>query len=342
VGRILVTGGAGYIGSHVSLELLAGGHEVAVLDNLANSSVEAVARVARIAERPLAFYEIDIRDRAAVQDLFEAEPLDAVVHCAGLKAVGESVAEPLAYYDTNVAGAVVLLGVMVDHGVRRIVFSSSCTVQGEPEVVPVTEDQPRRPVSPYGRTKAIVEEMIEDLVAADPTWRALLLRYFNPVGAHPSGRIGEDPVGVPNNLMPYVMQVAGGLRSHVRVFGDDYPTSDGTGVRDYVHVVDLALGHVAAIDALERLEGCRAVNLGTGRGSSVLEVLAAASRAVGRELPYRIEARRPGDTATVYADPTLAAELLGWRASRDLDAMCADHWAWQRANPRGYEPAFSS
>ena len=333
---VLVTGGAGYIGSHTCVELLAAGHDVVVADNLSNSSPIALDRVQELAGRPLTFHRVDLVDAGAVTGLFDAGPVDAVVHFAGLKAVGESVAEPLRYYLNNVVGTVNLVRAMGAHGVRRLVFSSSCTVGGDPERVPVTEDCPRRPNNPYGRTKAMIEEILEDVAAAEEGWHTALLRYFNPVGAHASGRIGEDPTGVPNNLMPYVTQVAVGRRAYVPVFGDDYPTPDGTGVRDYVHVVDLAAGHVRALDALDRIDGCRAVNLGTGRGHSVLEVIRAASDAVGRELPYRVVPRRPGDIACTYADPTLAADLFGWRAERDLAEMCRDHWAWQRDNPAGY------
>jgi UDP-glucose 4-epimerase len=258
------------------------------------------------------------------------------VHFAGLKAVGESVAQPLRYYDNNMAGTVTLLKVMAAHGVRDLVFSSSCTVYGDPDEVPVTETAPRSATNPYGRTKLMIEEMLEDVTAAEPGWRVVLLRYFNPVGAHPSGRIGEDPEGIPNNLMPFVMQVAAGKRDSVGVFGDDYPTPDGTGVRDYIHVVDLAAGHLAALEALPRLGACTPVNLGTGQGSSVLEVIAAASKAVGRDVPYEVVDRRPGDVAATWADPSHARDLLGWEATRSLDDMCADHWRWQQANPDGY------
>ena len=340
---VLVTGGAGYIGSHTCLELLVAGHRVVVIDNLSNSSPEAIARVAELAgpgAPEITLVDADLRDAAAVHDVVRTSGAGAVVHFAGLKAVGESVGKPLDYYDNNFVGTLNLLRAMDAHGVGRLVFSSSCTVYGEPEELPLTERAARWAYSPYGRTKLFIEEMIQDLVAARPGWRAILLRYFNPVGAHPSGRIGEDPEGIPNNLMPFVMQVAVGRLPEIKVFGADYDTPDGTGVRDYVHVMDLASGHLAALAALDVIEGCRAVNLGTGRGSSVLEVIAAASRAVGRDLPYQVVARRPGDVPCVYADPTLAAELLGWRATRSLDDLCRDHWAWQQANPHGYrQPA---
>jgi UDP-glucose 4-epimerase len=334
--NVLVTGGAGYIGSHSCVELLAAGHQVVVVDNLDNSSVVAIDRVRELAGGALAFHEVDIRDATALDRVFSGAAIDAVVHFAGLKAVGESVAEPLRYYDNNVGGTNTLLRVMGEHGVHRIVFSSSATVYGAPDVVPIREDAPVGPINPYGRTKLFVEEILRDVTATAPAWRAILLRYFNPVGAHPSGRLGEDPHGIPNNLMPFVMQVAAGRLPEVQVFGDDYPTPDGTGVRDYVHVVDLARGHVDALRALDTIEGCRAINLGTGHGYSVLEVLAAANEAVGRELPYRVTTRRPGDAATVYADPSLAAEVLGWRAERTLTEMARDHWNWQRSNPNGY------
>jgi UDP-glucose 4-epimerase len=336
---ILVTGGAGYVGSHCCVELLDAGYEVIIIDNLCNSSPEAVERVVELGGPAVEFLQVDLRDHAAIDDIFAEHRVDAVMHFAGLKAVGESVTDPLGYFDNNVGGTIGLLKAMVGHGVRRMVFSSSCTVYGEPERVPVTEDCPRRAVNPYGRTKLMIEEMLEDLADADNGWHMLVLRYFNPAGAHPSGRIGEDPIGTPNNLMPFVMQVAVGRHEYVKVFGGDYPTLDGTGVRDYIHVVDLAAGHVAALEALNRVAGCRAVNLGTGQGSSVLEVIAAASHAVGREIPYQLTKRRRGDAPEIYADPSLAARLLGWRAERDLGAMCRDHWNWQRQNPYGYRPA---
>lgn len=333
---VLVTGGAGYIGSHTCVELVGAGLPVVVIDNLSNSSPVAIERVRELAGGDLTFLPADLTDPPAVDDVFRRHRIEAVVHFAGLKAVGESVAEPLRYYDNNVVGTFNLVRAMRAHGVRKMVFSSSCTVYGDPERVPLTEDCARRTTNPYGRTKLVIEHMLEDVVAAEGGWHVALLRYFNPVGAHPSGRIGEQPVGIPTNLMPYVMQVAVGHQPAVRVWGDDYPTPDGTGVRDYVHVVDLAVGHLRALDVLDGIDGCRAVNLGTGRGYSVLEVIQAASKAVGRDLPYRILPRRPGDIACTYANPTLAAELLGWRAERDLDQMCLDHWNWQHRNPDGY------
>ncbi|REJ73385.1 MAG: UDP-glucose 4-epimerase GalE [Acidobacteria bacterium] len=336
MGTILVTGGAGFIGSHTCVELLAGGHQVVVLDNLCNSSARALERVEELSGRPLAFVRGDLRDRALLDGLLRDHPVDAVVHFAGLKAVGESTEIPLAYYSNNVHGTLVLLEAMRQAGCRRIVFSSSCTVYGDPDHPPLDENAPLGAANPYGRTKLVIEEMLRDVAAAEPGWQIALLRYFNPVGAHPSGQIGEDPLGVPNNLMPYLMQVAVGRRERLRVFGDDYPTPDGTGVRDYIHVVDLARGHLAALEGLERIEGWRAFNLGTGRGHSVLEVVAAASRAVGRQLPYEIAPRRSGDAAAIWADATRAERELGWRAERSLDEMCADSWRWQSQNPNGF------
>jgi UDP-glucose 4-epimerase len=336
-GTVLLTGGAGYIGSHTAVELLSAGYDVVIVDNLDNSGPVAVERVRELAPTgELAFHEVDLLDEGRLDAVFADHPIDAVIHFAGLKAVGESVAEPWRYHEVNVGGAISLVKVMRRHDVRDLVFSSSCTVYGEPDRVPITEAAPLRAMSPYGGTKLYIEQMLREVAAAEDGWRTVLLRYFNPVGAHPSGRIGEDPRGVPNNLLPFVMQVAVGRRAVVRVFGDDYPTPDGTGVRDYIHVVDLAVGHVAALAALDRIDGCRAVNLGTGAGASVLEVLAAASRAVGHDIPYEIHPRRPGDVTAAWADPSLAHELLGWRSDRGLDVICADAWRWQSANPEGY------
>jgi UDP-glucose 4-epimerase len=335
---VLVTGGAGYIGSHTCVTLLEAGGRVIVIDNLDNSSAVALDRVRELvpdAAGGLEFVEGDIRDPADLDRAFSAGGVGSVIHFAGLKAVGESVEEPLRYYEHNVAGTVQLLRAMERHDVHDLVFSSSCTVYGEPTTVPITEDTALGATSPYGRTKFHIEEMLRD-VAATGDWRMVLLRYFNPVGAHPSGRIGEDPIGIPNNLMPYIMQVAVGRRDHLTVFGDDYPTPDGTAVRDYLHVVDLAEGHLAALDRIDHVEGAVAVNLGTGIGSSVLEVVHAAAEATGREIPYEIGPRRAGDVVAAWADATRAATLLDWRASRTLDDMCADHWRWQLANPDGY------
>jgi UDP-glucose 4-epimerase len=335
-GTVLVTGGAGYIGSHTCVALLRAGWAVVVLDNLSNSSPVALDRVRQLATGDITFHQGDLRDAAALDRVLSERPIDAVVHFGGLKAVGESTENPLTYYSNNVVGTVELLESMRRHDVRDIVFSSSCTVYGEPETLPITEASPLGAMSPYGRTKLFIEELLRDVVASEPGWRAFLLRYFNPVGAHPSGIIGEDPVGRPNNLMPFVMQVAVGRRDKLTVFGNDYPTADGTCIRDYVHVEDIAEGHVAALEALDRIEGAEAVNLGTGTGSSVLEVLAAASAAVGRDLPYEIGPRRPGDIAATWADVSHAEALLGWRATRTLADMCADHWRWQSTNPSGY------
>jgi UDP-glucose 4-epimerase len=335
-GVALVTGGAGYIGSHTCVELLAAGWSVVVVDNFSNSSPVAIERVKELAAGDIRVESVDIRDQAGMDKVFDAHPIDAVVHFAGLKAVGESVEQPRRYYENNVEGTLTLVRAMERAGVRDLVFSSSCTVYGEPERIPVTEDCPLSATNPYGRTKLIVEDMLRDISRAEPEWRFVLLRYFNPVGAHPSGRIGEDPTGIPNNLMPYVMQVAVGRHPRVRVFGNDYSTRDGTGIRDYIHVVDLAQGHLAALNRLEGLSGCTEVNLGTGSGHTVLEVIQAASAAVGREIPYEIVDRRAGDIAATWADPTHARELLRWEATRTLSDMCTDAWRWQSNNPNGY------
>lgn len=337
--KILVTGGAGYIGSHTCIELLGAGHDIVVIDNLDNSSEEAVGRVQEIAGRELTFRRLDLVDRPAVDDLFEQHAFDSVVHFAGLKAVGESNEIPLRYYENNLIGTLNLLRVMDSNEVRDLVFSSSATVYGDPETVPIIEDAQLGATNPYGRTKLFIEEICRDVAAAPtdgPPWRIVLLRYFNPVGAHPSGRIGEDPTGIPNNLMPFIMQVAVGRRDKLRVFGNDYRTPDGTGVRDYIHVVDLAQGHLAALEALQDVEGCVAVNLGTGRGYSVLEMIAAASEATGKDIPFEIAPRRAGDASTVYADPSRALDLLGWKASRGLEEICADSWRWQSSHPKGF------
>jgi UDP-glucose 4-epimerase len=335
----LVTGGAGYIGSHTCVVLLEAGWRVVVLDNFENSSPVALERVAELvpaaAER-LEVVEGDLRDADDLDRAFGHGGVAAVVHFAGLKAVGESVELPLRYYEHNVGGTMQLLRAMERHDVHDLVFSSSCTVYGEPETVPITEAAPLRASSPYGRTKLHIEEMLRDVATSDPAWRFVLLRYFNPVGAHPSGLIGEDPVGIPNNLMPYVMQVAVRRRDHLTVHGGDYPTPDGTAIRDYLHVVDLAEGHLAALEHLDDIEGAVPVNLGTGTGSSVLDVVRAANAAVGRDLPYEVGPRRAGDVVAVWADPGLAESLLGWRATRTLPEMCADHWRWQVDNPDGY------
>ena len=333
---ILVTGGAGYIGTHTCVELLGAGYDVVVVDNLLNSDAEALRRVRAIAGRDLAFHAVDLLDKAGIERVFAAHRIDAVIHFAGLKAVGESVQQPLRYYHNNLTGTLHLLQVMSDRGVKRLVFSSSATVYGDPKSVPIREDFPLGATNPYGSTKQMIEDMCRDLAKADAGWRIALLRYFNPIGAHPSGRIGEDPVGIPNNLMPFLLQVAVGKRPKLSVYGNDWPTKDGTGVRDYIHVVDLALGHLAAVRKLDSLTGCVAYNLGTGQGISVLDLVTALGKAVGRDLPYEIVARRPGDIGVCYADPAFAARELGWRATRGLDEMCADGWRWQQGNPDGY------
>lgn len=337
---ILVTGGAGYIGSHTVLALLQAGYEVVVLDNLCNSSAESLKRVAQLAGRVPAFVEGDIRDRAVLDRLFAEHAVDAVLHFAGLKAVGESVAQPLRYYDNNVHGSQVLLQACADAGVFNLVFSSSATVYGEPAQMPISEACPvGQPTNPYGRSKLMVEDMLRDVAASDPRWRIAILRYFNPVGAHESGLIGEDPNGIPNNLLPFIAQVAVGKLPELAVFGNDYPTPDGTGVRDYIHVVDLAEGHLCALRALEALQsrtGAHVWNLGTGQGYSVLEMVRAFEAASGKPVPYRVAPRRPGDIATCYADPAKAERELGWKARRGLDEMMRDAWRWQSMNPDGY------
>jgi len=334
--RVMVTGGAGYIGSHTCVEMLAAGMEVVVVDNLSNSKEEALRRVREITGRPLAFIQADLRDRAALDAVFRSGSFDAVVHFAGLKAVGESVEIPLAYYENNVGGTISLCEAMAAAGVKNLVFSSSATVYGDPATVPIREGFPLSATNPYGRSKLFIEEILRDLHVSDTDWNIALLRYFNPVGAHPSGRIGEDPNGIPNNLMPYVAQVAVGQLPRLRVFGNDYPTPDGTGVRDYIHVVDLARGHLAALRRLEQGPGVVVYNLGTGRGYSVLEMVAAFERASGRPVPYEIVARRAGDIAICYADPALARSELRWQADFGIDEMVRDAWRWQSENPHGF------
>ena len=336
---ILLTGATGYIASHTWLALGAAGFEVVGLDNYCNSSPEVLRRLAALGADTSRFVEADVTDRAALDALFRRWPIDAVVHFAALKAVGESVARPLAYYRNNIGGLVCLAEAMQSAGCGRFVFSSSATVYGQPETLPIPESAPLASTSPYGATKLFSEAILRDCERADPAWRSALLRYFNPVGAHPGGTIGEDPRGTPNNLMPYVTQVAGGKRTALDVFGDDYDTPDGTGVRDYLHVMDLADGHVAALKHLLGGGDSITVNLGTGRGVSVLELVAAFERASGRPVPHRIAPRRPGDIAACYADPSLAERLLGWKATRSLDDMCADSWRWQSANPDGFGSA---
>lgn len=335
--RVLVTGGAGYIGSHTCVELLEAGYGVVVLDNLANSSAESVNRVQEITGKKMVLHKVDLLDRQAVATVFEEEPIDAVIHFAGLKAVGESVEMPLNYYQNNVSGTLVLMEVMKDYGVKDLVFSSSACVYGDPQTVPITEEFPLQPTNPYGQTKVMIEQILKDLHVADPSHNMVLLRYFNPVGAHPSGRIGEDPLGIPNNLVPYIAQVAGGKLAELSVYGNDYPTDDGTGVRDYIHVMDLAGGHVKALEKLAEKPGVVIYNLGTGRGNSVLEMVGAFEKASGKKVPYKIVGRRPGDIACCYADPTRAERELSWKAARDIDEMCSDTWRWQSGNPNGYE-----
>ncbi len=334
--RVLVCGGAGYIGSHTCVVLAERGHEVVIADNFCNSSPVALARLEQLTGRAPDARNVDVRDAAALAALFAERRFDAVIHFAALKAVGESCEQPLAYFDNNISGTISLLRAMREAGVGRLVFSSSATVYGEPQAVPIDEDAPLSSTNPYGRTKLVMEQLIGDVCAADPGLQAISLRYFNPVGAHPSGLIGEAPSGVPNNLMPYICQVAAGKRERLQIFGGDWPTVDGTGVRDYIHVMDLARAHAHALEALEGVRGHLPLNLGVGRGISVLQLLRAFETASGREIPYRIVDRRTGDVAEVYADPVRAERLLGWRAELDVDAMCRDAWRWQSANPDGY------
>ena len=337
---ILITGGCGYIGSHTCIEMLKAGYDIVVIDNYYNAKPEALKRVKELSGKDFPFYECDIRDAAGLRKVFAAHPIDAVIHFAGLKAVGESVQKPLMYYENNVAGTVTLCEVMAEAGCKRIVFSSSATVYGMNNPSPLKETMPTGAVTnPYGRTKHMIEGILTDLCTSDPEWTAVLLRYFNPIGAHESGRIGEDPNGIPNNLMPYITQVAIGKLPQLSVFGDDYDTPDGTGVRDYIHVVDLARGHVCAIRKLETNCGLFICNLGTGKGYSVLDVIHAFEKACGKKLPYVIEARRPGDIAECYADPSKAKRELGWVAEYGIEEMCADSWNWQKKNPDGYHTA---
>ncbi|MCX8115803.1 MAG: UDP-glucose 4-epimerase GalE [Burkholderiaceae bacterium] len=333
---LLITGGAGYIGSHTIVELLQAGHEVVCIDNYVNSSPEALRRVEQIAGRRVTQVEGDVRDTATLDRIFAEHRIDGVIHFAALKAVGESVARPLAYYDNNVGGALALLAAMDRAAVRRMVFSSSATVYGVPRELPLREDAPLAATNPYGQSKLIVEQVLRDVAAADARWSIVSLRYFNPIGAHPSGLIGEDPHDIPNNLFPFITQVAAGKRERLNVFGKDWPTADGTGVRDYLHVVDLAAGHLRAFEYARTRTGCIEINLGTGRGTSVLELVQAFEQATGRRVPYAIAPRRPGDIAACWADPSRAHELLGWRAERSIAQACADGWRWQHNNPNGY------
>lgn len=335
--KILVTGGAGYIGSHTCVELLNAGYDVVIVDNLYNSNSKAVDRIEQITGKEVTFYEKDIRDKEAMHEIFSLEKPKCVIHFAGLKAVGESVQKPLEYYENNINGTLVMLDAMRKNGCKNIIFSSSATVYGDPAFVPITEECPKGKITnPYGRTKSMLEEILMDLNVSDPEWNVILLRYFNPIGAHKSGLIGEDPKGIPNNLLPYVAQVAIGKLPCLGVFGNDYDTPDGTGVRDYIHVVDLAVGHVKAIDKIKEDPGVKIYNLGTGKGYSVLDIVKAYSKACGHDIPYEIKPRRAGDIATCYADASLAKKELGWEADYGIDEMCADSWKWQSMNPGGY------
>ena len=334
--QILLTGGAGYIGSHTTIELLEAGYEVVIADNLSNSNPEVLNRIKTISGKDVKFYEVDILDRDGMRKVFSENDIKAVIHFAGLKAVGESVSEPLKYYENNISGTVVLTEVMNEFGCKNIVFSSSATVYGVAEEMPLTEDMPLGAINPYGRTKLFIEYILKDICHADKDWAAAVLRYFNPIGAHESGLIGEDPKGIPNNLMPYIAQVAVGRLEKLNVFGDDYPTVDGTGVRDYIHVVDLAKGHVKAVEWVLNHKGCEPVNLGTGKGTSVLELVKAFEKASGVNVPYVVAPRRAGDPAEVYADASKAKEVFGWEAKFDIERMCADNWRWQSNNPNGY------
>jgi len=334
--KILITGGAGYIGSHTCILLVEAGYEIVIFDNFCNASKESIGRVEKIVDQKIEVIEGDIRKREDLHKAFTMHKIDAVVHFAGLKAVGESVEQPLKYYDNNVNGTIVLCEVMAEHGCKSIVFSSSATVYGDPHTTPIKEDFPLSATNPYGRSKLFTEEILRDLYVSDEEWKVVLLRYFNPVGAHSSGTIGEDPNGIPNNLMPFIAQTAVGKRSCLSVFGDDYDTPDGTGVRDYIHVVDLADGHLKALEKMKELTGVLTVNLGTGKGYSVVEMVKAFEKASGKEVPYCIAPRRSGDIAKCYADPSYAKEILGWEAKRGIDEMCMDSWRWQSSNPEGY------
>ena len=336
--KILVTGGSGYIGSHTVIELINAGHEAVVIDNLSNSSEKSLERVAKIVGKEIPFYKVDIRDREGLEKVFEKENIEACIHFAGLKAVGESCVKPWEYYENNISGTLVLVDVMRKHGVKNIIFSSSATVYGDPDTVPVTEKSPKKPcTNPYGTTKSMLETILTDIQTADPEWNVVLLRYFNPIGAHESGLIGENPNGIPNNLMPYITQVAVGKREKLGIFGNDYDTVDGTGVRDYIHVVDLAIGHVKAVERFSLNKGTEIFNLGTGKGTSVLELVHAFEDATGVKIPYEIKDRRAGDIATNYADASLAAKELGWTAKYDIKRACQDSWRWQKNNPNGFE-----
>lgn len=333
---ILVTGGAGYIGSHTCVKLLQAGHEVIVIDNLSNSKTKVLRRIEAITGKKVVFYKTDLLDESAMDAIFAAHSVDAVIHFAGLKAVGESVEQPLRYYHNNVTGTIILSQVMARHGVKRMVFSSSATVYGIPASVPISENFPTSAINPYGRTKLMIEEILRDLQVSDPEWSIVLLRYFNPIGAHESGTMGEDPNGIPNNLMPFITQVAVGKREQLSVFGNDYATHDGTGVRDYIHVQDLSQGHLKALEKLENTTGVKTYNLGTGTGYSVLDLVNTFKKTTDREIPYEVAPRRPGDIDACYADPALAEKELGWKAEKTIEDMCRDSWRWQQKNPEGY------
>ena len=335
--RVLVTGGAGYIGSHTCVELLTAGHEVIVVDSLVNSKEESIRRIEEVSSGKVIFHKVDLLDKPGLDNVFQEGPVDAVIHFAGLKAVGESVSMPLQYYKNNISGSLVLFEIMAEHGVKNLVFSSSATVYGDPASLPITEDFPIKASNPYGWAKVMIEQILQDLYKADPSLNIALLRYFNPVGAHPTGRIGEDPKGVPNNLVPYISQVAVGKLPELKIFGDDYPTPDGTGVRDYIHIMDLASGHMKALEKLATNPGLVTYNLGTGMGYSVLEMVTAFSEVADKKIPYKIVERRPGDIASCYADPSKAEKELSWKAEREIKAMCEDTWRWQTNNPNGYE-----
>ncbi|HPM02060.1 MAG TPA: UDP-glucose 4-epimerase GalE [Candidatus Cloacimonadota bacterium] len=334
---ILVTGGAGYIGSHTCIELLSAGYDIIIVDNLSNSKYESVKRIEELSGKNVKFYETDILDKTALDFIFGENQIEAVIHFAGLKAVGESVQIPLSYYFNNISGTLVLCEVMKKYSVKKIVFSSSATVYGIPETVPISEDFPRSATNPYGRTKLMIEEILNDLFISDNEWSIALLRYFNPIGAHKSGRIGEDPNGIPNNLMPFITQVAVGKRDHLNVFGNDYPTHDGTGIRDYIHVVDLANGHLKALEKIMKQTGIDSYNLGTGKGYSVLDIVNAFEKVNQVKIPFQITERRPGDVATCYANPEKSFKILNWKAEKGIEDMCFDSWNWQKNNPNGYE-----
>lgn len=333
---VLVTGGAGYIGSHTCIEMIKAGYDVVVIDNLSNSKTESLKRAEKIVGKPIKFYENDVRDEVALNRIFDENEIECVIHFAGLKAVGESCEKPMEYYDNNIGSTITLCKVMREHGVKKIVFSSSATVYGVAKEMPLVENMPLGAINPYGRTKLFIEHILKDIYNSDNSWSVVLLRYFNPIGAHESGTIGEDPKGIPNNLMPYISQVAVGRREHLNVFGNDYNTVDGTGVRDYIHVVDLADGHVKAVDYALKNTCCEAINLGTGNGCSVLQLKDAFEKASGVIIPFKITARRPGDPDEVYANADKAAKLLGWKAERNIEQMCMDTWRWQKNNPNGY------